>query len=172
LLNGRQFTWHDDKDFRVALVNGEFARKNFGSLEKSQAWWKTESTARSQRTLIGQCFFPSCNSFPTRHVWWFARTTIYGGQPAAPLARKKPKSLSPDPFSDAQIVHLDPSAVWPYSAPDRIGGPLTTCRSLVRPSGPMIASRVTEPCACYLHLPCQGAILRSERTGHQVGGLR
>lgn len=34
LLSGRDFTWHDDKSSpRVALVNGEFARKIFGSAE-------------------------------------------------------------------------------------------------------------------------------------------
>jgi predicted permease len=32
LMFGREFTWHDDKDApRVAVVNGEFARKIFGS---------------------------------------------------------------------------------------------------------------------------------------------
>ena len=90
-----------------------------------------------------------------------------------PVLLQPPASAcSKPPFSDARMVHLEPSAVWPYSAPDRIGGPLATCRSLVWPSGSMIASRVIEPCACYLHLPGQGAILRSERTGHQIGGVR
>ena len=36
LLSGRPLTWHDDKDSpRVALVNGEFARKIFGSVQQS-----------------------------------------------------------------------------------------------------------------------------------------
>jgi hypothetical protein len=36
LLSGRAFTWHDDKNSpRVAVVNREFARKIFGSIEKA-----------------------------------------------------------------------------------------------------------------------------------------
>ncbi len=36
LLSGRAFTWHDDKNSpRVAVVNREFARKTFGSVEKA-----------------------------------------------------------------------------------------------------------------------------------------
>jgi predicted permease len=36
LLSGRAFTWHDDKNSpRVAVVNQEFARKIFGSVEKA-----------------------------------------------------------------------------------------------------------------------------------------
>jgi len=36
LQMGRSFTWHDDKDApRVAIVNGEFARRIFGSPEKT-----------------------------------------------------------------------------------------------------------------------------------------
>jgi predicted permease len=36
LLAGRAFTWHDDKDLpRIAVVNQEFARKIFGSVEKA-----------------------------------------------------------------------------------------------------------------------------------------
>jgi predicted permease len=36
LLSGRAFTWHDDKNSpRVAVVNREFARKVFGSLENA-----------------------------------------------------------------------------------------------------------------------------------------
>jgi predicted permease len=36
LLSGRAFTWHDDKDFlRVAVVNREFARRIFGSVENA-----------------------------------------------------------------------------------------------------------------------------------------
>src|SRR2546430_9754971 len=36
LLSGRAFTWHDDKDSpRVAVVNEEFARKIYGSVENA-----------------------------------------------------------------------------------------------------------------------------------------
>jgi predicted permease len=36
LLSGRTFTWHDDKNSpRVAVVNGEFARRIFGSTENA-----------------------------------------------------------------------------------------------------------------------------------------
>ncbi|HZD76216.1 MAG TPA: FtsX-like permease family protein, partial [Acidobacteriaceae bacterium] len=36
LLSGRTFTWHDDKNSpRVAVVNGQFARKIFGSITKA-----------------------------------------------------------------------------------------------------------------------------------------
>ena len=35
MLSGRDFTWHDDKNApRVAVINQEFARKLFGSVEK------------------------------------------------------------------------------------------------------------------------------------------
>ena len=38
LLAGRAFTWHDDKDLpRIAVVNQEFARKIFGSVERPSA---------------------------------------------------------------------------------------------------------------------------------------
>jgi predicted permease len=36
LLSGRAFTWHDDKDsLRIAVVNREFARKIFGSVQNA-----------------------------------------------------------------------------------------------------------------------------------------
>lgn len=50
LLRGRDFTWHDDKSApRVAIVNGEFARKLFGSVEKAiGGYFKMPDEARVQ----------------------------------------------------------------------------------------------------------------------------
>ena len=50
LLNGRPFTWHDDKASpAVAIVNRELAVKAFGSVEQALgAWFKTRGGARVQ----------------------------------------------------------------------------------------------------------------------------
>ncbi|HKW33335.1 MAG TPA: ABC transporter permease [Candidatus Acidoferrum sp.] len=50
LISGRTFTWHDDKNApRVAVVNGEFARKMFGSPAKAIGeFFKIEDGTRVQ----------------------------------------------------------------------------------------------------------------------------
>jgi predicted permease len=50
LLAGRNLTWHDDKNSpQVAVVNQEFARKVFGSIDKAIGrYYKTEKGARVQ----------------------------------------------------------------------------------------------------------------------------
>jgi predicted permease len=50
LLSGRAFTWHDDKDApRVAVVNAEFARKLFGSVQNAiGAFYKMPDATRVQ----------------------------------------------------------------------------------------------------------------------------
>jgi predicted permease len=50
LISGRTFTWHDDKNApRVAVVNGEFARKMFGSSAKAIGeFFKIEDGTRVQ----------------------------------------------------------------------------------------------------------------------------
>jgi predicted permease len=50
LLSGRTFTWHDDKDSpRVAIVNAEFSRKIFGSVQNAiGGYYKTPDGMRIQ----------------------------------------------------------------------------------------------------------------------------
>jgi predicted permease len=50
LLSGRNFTWHDDKESpRVAVVNAEFARKIFGSLQNAMGgYYKMPDGTRVQ----------------------------------------------------------------------------------------------------------------------------
>jgi predicted permease len=56
LLSGRAFTWHDDKDSpRVAVVNAEFARKIFGSVQNASAgYYKLQNGTRIQVVGISE----------------------------------------------------------------------------------------------------------------------
>jgi hypothetical protein len=56
LLAGRAFTWHDDKDLpRIAVVNQEFARKIFGSVEKAiGSYYKLPDGTRIQVVGVAQ----------------------------------------------------------------------------------------------------------------------
>lgn len=56
LLAGRAFTWHDDKNSpRVAIVNQEFARKMFGSVEKAiGSYYKIADGTRMQVVGIAE----------------------------------------------------------------------------------------------------------------------
>ena len=56
LLSGRAFTWHDDKDSpRVAVVNQEFARKIFGSVENAiGSYFKMPDGTRVQVVGVAQ----------------------------------------------------------------------------------------------------------------------
>jgi len=73
LLAGRDLTFADDtKSPKVALVNRTFALKVFGSVQKSSAWSKTESTVRSPRISSRRCSFHSCSSRRAAHGSWSA----------------------------------------------------------------------------------------------------
>jgi hypothetical protein len=56
LLSGRAFTWHDDKDSpRVAVVNAEFARKIFGSVQNAiGGYYKLQNGTRLQVVGISE----------------------------------------------------------------------------------------------------------------------
>jgi predicted permease len=56
LLSGRAFTWHDDKDSpRVAVVNAEFARKIFGSVQNAiGGYYKLQDGTRIQVVGISE----------------------------------------------------------------------------------------------------------------------
>jgi hypothetical protein len=55
LLNGRAFTWHDDKNApRVAVINREFARKALGSADAIGKYFKLRSGARIQVVGIAE----------------------------------------------------------------------------------------------------------------------
>jgi len=56
LLSGRTFTWHDDKNSpRVAVVNAEFARKIFGSVENAiGSYYKMPDATRIQVVGVAQ----------------------------------------------------------------------------------------------------------------------
>jgi predicted permease len=56
LLSGRAFTWHDDKDSpRVAVVNAEFGRKIFGSVQNAiGGYYKLQDGTRIQVVGISE----------------------------------------------------------------------------------------------------------------------
>jgi predicted permease len=56
VLSGRSFSWHDDKDSpRVAVVNGQFARRMFGSIQNGLgSYFKMPDGARTQVVGIAE----------------------------------------------------------------------------------------------------------------------
>jgi predicted permease len=56
LLSGRSFGWHDDKDSpRVAVVNGQFARRMFGSIQSALgSYFKMPDGTRTQVVGIAE----------------------------------------------------------------------------------------------------------------------
>ncbi|HEX6823013.1 MAG TPA: ABC transporter permease [Candidatus Sulfotelmatobacter sp.] len=56
LLSGRSFSWHDDKGSPpVAVVNGQFARRMFGSIQKGQgSYFKMPDGTRTQVVGIAE----------------------------------------------------------------------------------------------------------------------
>jgi predicted permease len=56
LLSGRSFSWHDDKDSpRVAVVNGQFARRMFGSIQSALgSYFKMPDGTRTQVVGIAE----------------------------------------------------------------------------------------------------------------------
>jgi predicted permease len=56
LLSGRSFSWHDDKDSpRVAVVNGQFARRMFGSIQNGLGgYFKMPDGTRTQVVGIAE----------------------------------------------------------------------------------------------------------------------
>jgi predicted permease len=89
LLAGRTFTWHDDKSApRVAVVNKEFARQVFGSVEKAiGGYYKTRQVTRIQVVGVTEdgkyvnlteeprpaMFFPILQS-PASNTWLIVRS--------------------------------------------------------------------------------------------------
>jgi predicted permease len=90
LLAGRTFTWHDDKNApRVAVVNQEFARQVFGSMEKAiGGHYKHRDGARIEVVGLAEdgkyvnltedpqpaVFFPILQS-PSRETWLVVRSS-------------------------------------------------------------------------------------------------
>jgi predicted permease len=89
LLSGRAFTWHDDKDSpRVAVVNEEFARKIFGSVETAiGGYYKMPDGARIQVVGVAQngkylklteephpAMFLPILQFPSNSAWLVVRS--------------------------------------------------------------------------------------------------
>jgi hypothetical protein len=56
MLSGRDFTWHDDKNApRVAVINQEFARKLFGSVESAIGrYFKSSDGTRVQVVAVAE----------------------------------------------------------------------------------------------------------------------
>ena len=89
LLAGRAFTWHDDKSSpRVAIVNREFARRMFGSVENAiGAFYKMPAEARVQVVGVAQngkygklteeaqpAMFLSLLQWPSSSAWMVVRS--------------------------------------------------------------------------------------------------
>jgi predicted permease len=101
LLSGRDFTWHDDKDApRVAVVNGEFARKLFGSIPRAMgSFFKLQDGARIQIVGIAEdgkyesltedpqpaVYLPIPQS-PSPNTWLLVRTNPASGVDAPQVA--------------------------------------------------------------------------------------
>jgi predicted permease len=90
LLAGRAFTWHDDKDApRVAIVNREFARRIFGSVEKAiGSRYKISDGTRIQIVGVAEdgkystltedphpAMFLPVLQFPSNSSWMVVRST-------------------------------------------------------------------------------------------------
>jgi predicted permease len=102
LLSGRSFTWHDDKDApRVAVVNAEFARKIFSSVDGAiGGYYKTEDGTRIEVVGIAEqgkyhsltedpkpaMFLPLLQS-PSSEIWMVVRSNR-DSQQLAPAVRK------------------------------------------------------------------------------------
>ena len=89
LLTGRAFTWHDDKNApSVAVVNAEFARKIFGSVQKAiGGYYKTLDGRRIQVVGVAQdgkyatltedpkpAMFLSILQWPSNSAWIVVRS--------------------------------------------------------------------------------------------------
>jgi predicted permease len=90
LLSGRAFTWHDDKNApRVAIVNREFARRIFGSIEKAIGnRYKISDGTRMQIVGVAEdgkystltedphpAMFLPVLQFPSNSSWMVVRST-------------------------------------------------------------------------------------------------
>jgi predicted permease len=90
LLSGRAFTWHDDKDSpRVAVVNAEFARKIFGSVQNAiGGYYKLQDGTRVQVVGISEngkygklteepkpAMFLSILQWPSNSAWMVVRSS-------------------------------------------------------------------------------------------------
>jgi predicted permease len=101
LLAGRAFTWHDDKDSpRIAVVNQEFARKIFGSVEKAiGSYYKLPDGTRIQVVGVAQngkygklteepqpAMFLPILQWPSNSAWMVVRSND-NPQPLGPAIR-------------------------------------------------------------------------------------
>jgi predicted permease len=101
LLAGRAFTWHDDKNFpRIAVVNQEFARKIFGSVEKAiGSYYKLPDGTRIQVVGVAQngkygklteepqpAMFLPILQWPSNSAWMVVRSNG-NPQPLGPTIR-------------------------------------------------------------------------------------
>lgn len=90
LLSGRAFTWHDDKDApRVGIVNKEFARRIFGSVQNAiGSYYKLSDGTRVQVIGVAQngkygklteepqpAMFLSILQHPTSSAWMVVRSS-------------------------------------------------------------------------------------------------
>jgi len=91
LLSGRAFTWHDDKDSpRVAVVNEEFARKIYGSVENAiGGYYKMPDGTRIQVVGVAQngkygklteepkpAMFLPILQWPSNSAWMVVRSSL------------------------------------------------------------------------------------------------
>jgi predicted permease len=109
LLSGRPFTWHDDQNSpRVAIVNQEFARKTFGSVEKAMgSFYKMPDGTRIQVVGVAEdgkystltedphtaAFLPILQ-WPSNSNWMVVRPTR-DPQQLAELIRRTLRQLDP-----------------------------------------------------------------------------
>ncbi|HYK38325.1 ABC transporter permease [Alloacidobacterium sp.] len=102
LIAGRAFTWHDDKNApRVAVVNEEFARKVFGSVDKAiGGYFKIWGGTRVQVVGVAEdgkyktlaedpqpAMFVSILQFPSSSTWLLVRSRRDPQQLATELER-------------------------------------------------------------------------------------
>ncbi len=109
LLSGRPFTWHDDQDSpRVAIVNQEFARKTFGSVENAMgSFYKMPDGTRIQVVGVAEdgkystltedphaAVFLPILQWPSNSNWMVVRPTR-DPQQLAEVIRRTVRQLDP-----------------------------------------------------------------------------
>ena len=95
LVSGRSFTWHDDKDSpRVGIVNNEFARRIFGSVQNALgSYYKLPDGTRVQVVGVAQngkygrlteapqpAMFLPIPQYPASSAWLVVRSSRKGAQ--------------------------------------------------------------------------------------------
>ena len=109
LLVGRSFSWHDDQNApRVAIVNQEFARKIFGSVENAiNSYFKVPDGTRikvvgvaenGKYATLGEdpqpAMFLAMLQFPSNSAWMVVRSRHHPQQ-LAPAMRSALRNLDP-----------------------------------------------------------------------------